>query len=354
MKKKLVYFTVAALAMASCSNDEVLEANYGSAINFRASSDKNSRATETTNANLTGFYVTAFTPDGSAYFSNQLFEGSQGNSYISDPVYYWPSDQDLTFHAYAPESNDFTGTLSFTSAQQTLTNFSPASEISDQIDLIYATATGNKESNEATGVQLSFNHMLSQIELQAKNTNSGYVYKIKGVKIGKPVSQGTLDFSTTDWEPSTTKAVYKVVYNDAITLNETAQSIMAKVDGKSDNAMLIPQQLTAWNPDTDGINTSGGAYLSVLVDIDTKDGANVYPIDASEFAWASVGINTKWEAGKKYIYIMDFSSGAGNVDPEQPGVNPDDPQPGDPILGKPITFTVNVIDWTPANQEVDM
>ena len=57
MKKKLVYFTVAALAMASCSNDEVLEANYGSAINFRASSDKNSRATETTNANLTGFYV---------------------------------------------------------------------------------------------------------------------------------------------------------------------------------------------------------------------------------------------------------------------------------------------------------
>lgn len=348
MCKKTILFAVAALAMAACSNDEIVDLNQGREISFRASSEKNTRATETTNANLSGFYVTALTDDGSVYFGNLLFEGSQNNSYVSDPLYYWPGEGGLTFHAYAPEATTMGGTLTLTSTEQTLQGFSPKNNISEQVDLIYANATGNKTDNEASGVQLSFNHMLSQIELQASNSNEGYIYKVKGFRIGKPVSEGNLDFSTKVWTSGSEKAIYQVELDNAITLTETAQSIMAKVEGANDNAMLIPQQLVAWNPDTDGSNSKAGAYLSVFVDIDTKDGANVYPTEANQFAWAAVGIATNWEAGKKYIYKLDFSNGAGNVDPEEPD------NPGEPILGEPIKFTVEVTAWDPTEQDVDM
>lgn len=348
MLKKISFLAVAAFAIAACSNDEIVDVNQGRGISFRASSDKNTRALETTNANLTDFYVTALADDGGLYFDNLLFEGSQGGSYVSDPLYYWPGEGGLTFHAYAPEAITIGGTLTLTSSSQTLQNFSPKSNISDQVDLIYANATGNKTDNEASGVQLNFNHMLSQIELQALNENTAYIYKIKGFRIGKPVSKGDLDFSRKEWTSGSEKAIYQVELENEITLTETAQSIMAKVEGANDNAMLIPQQLVAWDPETDGHNSKAGAYLSVFVDIDTKDGANVYPTEAGQFAWAAVGIATNWEAGKKYVYKLDFSNGAGNVDPDDPE------DPGDPILGEPIKFTVDVSTWSPADQNVDM
>lgn len=348
MFKKFILFAVAALAMAACSNDETVGLNQGRGISFRASSDKNARATETTNANLAKFYVTALADDGSVYFGDQLFKKSTDNSYTSDPLYYWPGKGGLAFHAYAPEKTAIGGTLTLSSTEQTLTGFTPNAKISDQVDLIYASATGNKADNEGTGVALTFKHMLSQIELQALNSNTGYVYKIKGFRIGKPVSKGDLKFSTTTWTPGTDKAIYEVTYDTPIELTSTAQSIMAKVGEANDNAMLIPQQLVAWDPENDGSNTNAGAYLSVYVDIDTKDGANVYPKEANKYAWAAVAINTKWEAGKKYVYKLNFSEGAGKVDPTDPV------DPGKPILGGPIKFTVDVTPWTPADQDIKM
>ena len=53
------------------------------------------------------------------------------------------------------------------------------------------------------------------------------------------------------------------------TLTATAVSIMAK-DG--DNAMLLPQELTAWDSENDKTNDAKGAYLAVKVQITTKDG----------------------------------------------------------------------------------
>lgn len=94
------------------------------------------------------------------------------------------------------------------------------------------------------------------------------------------------------------------------------------------------------------------------IQITTKDGARVYPAKG-DYDWAAVAIGTNWKAGKKYVYTLDFSKGAGKVDPEKPTPTPDpdkpDPfNPGDDILGKPIKFTVEVTEWTPADQSVPM
>ena len=117
--------------------------------------------------------------------------------------------------------------------------------------------------------------------------------------------------------------------------------------GADGNAMLIPQQLVAWTPESDKPNTKKGAYLAVKINIVTKDGAQIYPATQGEYDWAAVAIDTNWKPGKKYVYTLDFSNGAGKVDPEKPTpVVPTDPfNPGEDILGSPIKFTVDVTPW---------
>lgn len=74
-----------------------------------------------------------------------------------------------------------------------------------------------------------------------------------------------------------------------------------------DNAMLIPQQLAAWTPDTDKANANKGAYLAVKVNITTKAGARVYPVaSVGEYDWAAVAIGTNWEPGKN-TFIRSIS-----------------------------------------------
>lgn len=125
---------------------------------------------------------------------------------------------------------------------------------------------------------------------------------------------------------------------------------------EDDNAMLIPQQLTAWTPDTDKTNTNKGAYLAVKVNITTKDGARVYPVaSVGEYDWVAVAVDTNWQPGQKYVYTLDFSNGAGKVDPEKPMPGPTDPfKPGEDVLGSAIKFTVTVTPWTPASEDVTM
>ena len=352
MKKQLFLVVVAALAMASCSKDESTGINNGNAIDFRAAMQ--TRASETTTANITNFFVTALDKNNANYFSDAEFT-KDGAFFTSDPDYFWPSDgSNLSFFAYSPSAADLGATVTINSTTKTLVDFAPAAAIADQKDFIAATATGSK-ADEGSGVHLAFGHKLAQIEIKAKNTNEGYVYKVQGVRIGKPVSKATFDFGTSAWAPGSDKSNYEATYaGSEKTLTATAASLMAAAN---DNAMLIPQQLTKWDSENDKKNTAAGAYLAVKVQITTAAGARVYPAAAvGEYDWAAIPVDTKWEAGSKYVYTLDFSNGAGFVDPEKPEpVDPTDPfEPGDPILGSPIKFPVDVTPWTPASENVTM
>ena len=230
MKKQILLMTAAVLTITSCSKDESTEVNNGQAIAFRVAME--TRATETTTANITNFLVTAINAGNSNFFTDQAFTKT-GSYFTSNPAYYWPNDgSNLSFFAYSPSATDLGATISITSASKTMTNFSPAAAIASQKDFITASATGSK-ANESTGVALTFAHRLAQIEIKAKNANQGYVYKVQGVRIGQPVSQATtFDFGTSAWTLGTTKSNYEVTYTSAKTLNATAASIMA-TDGNN-------------------------------------------------------------------------------------------------------------------------
>lgn len=353
MKKQLFLTAMAALVMVSCSEENVLDTNKGNAIDFRAAMA--TRAQETTTVNMSNIYVTALNARNENLFSDQLFSKGQSNFFTSTPAYYWPGDgSNLTFYAYSPSKTDLGGMLTITSASKQLTDFSPQATINSQKDFVTAKATGNK-TNETSGVQLQFEHRLVQIEVKAKNANDGYVYKVKGVRIGKPVSKGTFDFDANTWELKPEKTNYEVTYETEKALSGTPVSIM-KTAG--DNAMLIPQRLIAWDAAIDKTNTAEKAYLAVKVKITTAAGARVYPVATNaDYDWVAVPIGTNWVAGNKYIYTLDFSNGAGKVDPEKtvdPSDAEDNYKPGDDILGGAIKFTVSVTAWTEQTEGINI
>ncbi|MDE6793123.1 MAG: fimbrillin family protein, partial [Muribaculaceae bacterium] len=346
MKKTYLILTAGVLvALTSCTNDDTANDEptpsvEQHAISFR--SELGTRATETTNANLSSIRVSSFLGD-QTLFSEVDFNRGEDSYFTSTPEYYWPGDNStLSFVAYSPAAPG--GTVSVKADSKTLTDFSPAQNIADQVDFITSSATGNKEENESAGVELVFDHRLSQININAKADNPAYVYKVTGIRIGQPVSKGSYDFDTNAWTLGSDKAIYEETYSTPVTLSATAQNIM----GEEGNAILIPQTLTAWNPETDASNSSKGAYLSIKLQINTVAGAQVYPFPSEpNCVWAAIPIDTDWQAGKKYVYNLDLSNGAGFVDPN-------DPIPGTPVLGGPIKFTVDVKDWAPQTQDLPM
>lgn len=345
----LLSLSIAAMALTSCADDVVTEPstqNEKPAISFRPSMNGQSRATETTNANIASIYVTSLFGDNT-YFHDLNFTKGADNFFTSATEYYWLGDTTtLQFYAYSPSMDDLGADITIDSITKKLENYVTPEDIADQRDFITAYATGTRKQNEVSGVPLTFDHRLAQIQLNAKSANPNYIYKVAGMRIGRPQTTGSFDFSTDTWtlDDWHETAVYESS-TDEITLSATPVSIM----GKSGNAMLIPQTLTPWSPKNDPDNVAREAYLSVLINISTKDGVQVYPFpsDTRQYAWASIPLSGTWEQGKKYIYTLDFTDGAGNVDP-------DDPQPGTPVLGDPIKATVTVTDWTEADKSIPM
>ncbi|MDE7154215.1 MAG: fimbrillin family protein [Muribaculaceae bacterium] len=353
---QLFLIAVGALSLASCANDEPLSIRSNDdAISFR--SGMASRASETTNANLSSIYVTAFTGT-KPYFENANYVKGSDSFFTSPAHYKWlENDETIQFFAYAPSQDELGADVIIkdNAAGMQLESFSVAEDIADQVDFITANASGTRKDNETTGVELTFDHRLSQIEIQAKSENPTYTFKVTGVRIGRPQYVGTFDFNTNTWtlDDWHDTAVYTSTC-DETTLSSTPQSIM----GKSGNAMLMPQTLTAWNPVNDPDNVAREAYLSVLVQISrTDNGFQMYPYsddttkdstgNIRKFGWVSIPLSGTWEQGKKYIYTLDFTEGAGNVDP-------DDPHPGEPVLGGDIKFKVDVNTWTDADQDIPM
>lgn len=323
MKRIALLLGIVAITLASCTKDTVKVINSGRAIDFRVAAQ--TRAIDVTTTNLKEFYVTALPEDGLNYFTDVLFTKDDESEYFnSTPAYYWPNSTPLAFYAYAPSASDLGGTLSITNSGQTLNGFAPEDDISEQVDFIFANTTGNKSANESSGVDLQFEHMLSQIQINAKNAHTDYIYSVAGVRISGVVSKADFDFGSSTWTLSTKsedKATYVTMHDTDIILDADGKIIMntLTLDGEnvSDNAMLIPQDLSAAGMD---------ARLGIYVNVKATNGSQVFPESLSEtYGWMETPIQTNWEPGFKYVYKLDLTSGS--------------------LLGEPIKFTIDVTPW---------
>ena len=333
------------MAIQSCSKDILLDVNRGAAIEFTVAAQ--TRAQELTSNNLLTFYVTAVDlRQNINYFSEAPYMKS-GEYYVSSPTYYWPGDESpLNIYAFAPSVVDLGVTdsgngqteLKIDRSEQILKNFSPADDISQQQDFITAVLPEYVNPGDGIPVSLPFKHQLVQIEVKAKNGNENEVYHIKGVKIAQVKSKGDFNFSNEKWTlDNEAKAIYEVTYDNARILDPYGVSLMASQD---DNAMLLPQVLTPWDPQDDQVNADKGAYISVLMKITPSSGSSVDPADADDdYMWVAAPFpnGTEWVAGNKYIYTLDFSNGASYSDPATPG--------GGVLLQNEIDFDVDIVPW---------
>ncbi len=356
--KVLAIASLPALLLAACAEEEPVQVQdepAQEAISFRPAMGAVSRATEVTNANLPSVNVTALLGDQN-YFTDLEFTKDNTGYYNSAKKYYWPGDDSqLDFYAYYPDVDTMGADVTVDKDTKEITNFTVAEEIADQVDLITAHNTGTRKANEAAGVPLEFKHRLAQIEIRAKSANPNYTFTVTGVRIGRPQYMGTFNMADSTWTLDDWHDTNVwTSYCDTTVLTADPVSIM----GPSGNAMMIPQTLTPWSPTGDPDNVAREAYLSVLVRIVSDTGVQIYPFPTESaqtaktyghngYAWASIPLSGTWEQGKKYIYTLDFTEGAGNVDP-------DDPTPGKPVLGDPIKVVPQVVDWTDADNDIPM
>lgn len=364
MNKAIYLCAAAALAMASCSNDELVEVAKNDAINFRTVVGLNTKATEVKTADLDtkGVFVTTFDAAGNLLFGETHYT-KQGTEWTAGQ--YWGNNASLDFYLTLPALNDWVTGASLAKDSKKLTGVTVKDKIAEQVDLVAVAKTGVNKTADAINVELQ--HVLSQIEIRAKNTNDNYVYKVKGVRITNVSSKGDIDLSSNTWSNISSTAgdikSYTVTYADTKerTLGAAESTLtVQEADGTTvDNAMLIPQgPTTAWNgtnKSADGTTPVAGTYISVLVNITAKKGgAAVYPKAEGKYGWVAVPVAFTWENGNKYIYTLDFTKGAGKVDPVNPGpdVQPGvtDPDKTEPVLGDEIKFTVTVKEWAPQTE----
>ena len=380
MKKHLVLGALAVLSLAACTKSEVVELNKGNEISLTAVTGKNlTKAADgyCNKAMPADFDVWAAT-DGKKYFEAQTYtrDGST-NTYKSTNARYWPTT-DVDFFA----AKNYGGSATLTATDPTslaVADYTVPTTVADQKDFIYAVKKGAKKADGAAA--LNFRHALSQIEFQAKNSNSGIYVEVTGVAVKQVYSKGnfSVNVATTNnfvdhnlggsadtddrsgrctWAGQDAKADYAISFA-AVPLESTATSLSVTdpVDQEyNDNTMyLIPQAVPdLWvvpTPPTTPtpVPATGKAYFEITAkiwnvagaavdkgnDVVLHDGKIAVPIPAS----------TTWQDGLRYVYTFNFTTyGTGGVDPGT----------GDPVL-TPIELTVTVDDFVDAgNTDVEV
>lgn len=351
MKKSMFFLAMAAVAMSSCSKDETSQVNMGDAIHFRTS--MGTRMAELNSGDiLSEFTVSADKGTGTAYFQNVLFKNNSGE-YTSDSPIYWPSDgSSLTFYAFTnlPEN----AVTEFTDESKMINNFQIATDVTAnttaQLDFV-STDPKTSTKPEADGaVQLEFKHRLAQVQIQAKSANTNYEFRVAGYRFGRFYTTADFNLTNAGWTNLANADNYEFTYADGsyTVLGTDYQNMMAYLAdaGTNYNLGVIPQTLTAWTPATD----NEGAYLALYMQILTNTGSQVYPTAEGAFGWVAVPVPDAYQLAdnNKYIFQLDFSEGAGYVDPDpSTPVGPDEPyQPGDEVLsGGKVKFNVQIQDW---------
>ena len=339
------------VAMASCTRDEVVSENKGQAISIRTAVE--TRGLETMFSTMESIYVTAL-EDGTdtPYFFKVPFVLSGYDNYVSNDTYYWPGQgRKLKFYAYAPSEAVMGATVTLTNDEKSLKGFVVKENISEQIDFVYAVNDGDEGAGleEQTSVPLTFHHKLSKVSVKGC-TSSDYVYKIAGVRLAGVYGKGDLDLTTNEWtideNDGKKKYVKELAADEIVTLNkETGRlDLMGELLNLNDYpiedyAFMLPQTFKPWDPATDRHNEQGGAYVAVKVQISTTAGTRVYPAESEgEYAWVAIPLTGsavenesglyQWIGDSAYYYTLNFTNGAGYVEPD---IN--NPQSGTPVLG---------------------
>ena len=362
--KKIIFGAMAAAALLSCSKEQVLETNQnGNEISFSIETDNQTKANEVySQTNLMNeFTVRATYNNGTInkwYYTDAVTRN--GKSWIGKDTRYWSYDGTHDF--YACVNGDMT--VEDTPAPPQIVDFSPSTDVSKQVDLLYA-VTGNM-TREDENVPLKFRHALSQIEFRAKNTSEKLHVIIKGVTVGNTITMATFTFpSVYDVyfydDPGTWSYEHYSIGSYSVTVNgekgidipNTSTPVNLTISSNdyfAKSMLLIPTATLDGDvpvpPDGEKIwgttplypgepLNKWDSYLAVNCEIYNIEGTKFDPdTDVKIYSGdAIISARFTWEQGKKYIYTFVFGDGSCGQTPD-----------GDPVL-VPIRYQIEVDDF---------
>lgn len=186
MKKSFFVLGVAVAALASCTNEEVVDMPQSRAIQFGTFVNHSTRSsvTETTKDNFNKFFVFGSYGESSTWipvYTNVAVNGGavgDQTAWTPEQTAYWKASKEYKFGAYSNGGNKLDN-ADFDVDEQKLTfpNYTPNND-NDLIVAIPETVNSEENPTANSKVGLSFQHMLSQVKFTFKNTDS-YDYKME-------------------------------------------------------------------------------------------------------------------------------------------------------------------------------
>lgn len=293
MKNVVAWGAVVILAMAGCTNEEVLTTNQGQGIEIGKSYVANStRAdfTPITNDGIREFYLYGgYETNMTHVFDGVKVSSTDGSAWTYEgDTRYWVNGKTYKFAAYAPEAVNSVVSSDFNNGVLIFTNYNSGPD--NQHDLIYATKEYTAKESANTALNLSFKHMLSQVYFTFyNNLAKNITIRMTGVKLAGVKSQASHDGQYTD--PSD-----RTILKDWNLGSETVDYIYDDVESKSTGSSLqdpVSTKKYAMIPQKEGSFTFTFT-LSIINELGTQ-------ISSEDKRFT---ITPNWEMGKSYQYIV--------------------------------------------------
>lgn len=227
MKKSLIIFAAAALAMTACTTTKDIDYGVAQAskqVSFTSHVNKNTRALTNENFNqfnVFGSYITSSNAVPVQVFNDVAVTKSGADWTYSGDARYWIKDATYTFYAYSKE-NEKTGTSRFNAPELTLEDYTVNAAPENQKDLVFASATnitGKESGNEK--VAFDFKHILSKIRFNfTSDFPEGYKVTVDQVEVRNFRDKGTFTASTGEWK-NQTRSVDTEVADDMLKISAT-------------------------------------------------------------------------------------------------------------------------------------
>ena len=322
MKTYQLILATALVALSACNKEDVVTSDVNLESNEIGFVAVNRKATKANDAIISGttydhdntFQVWGWQSEGGAFaeFADAAASNFMSNLTISycggpsdradawrnaDHYYYWPFTGKISFLAVHPS------TVAPTTTGWDATNLKPKATVADYtisdsnktVDLMFA---DNEGSRRADALPMVFSHALSQIQFRAR-TNEDYsadvTFKLNSVTINNIDLSGDLAYANSAfaWTDNAAQTESWPYYATTATVAYAATDAAAAFYG--DANVMIPQAANVYVADP----LNEGTTLTINYTMEQTGSAAITGNVTVRAAQA-------WEAGKRYIYTLNF------------------------------------------------
>lgn len=288
--KKTLLAVVAALAMVSCSQNEIDGIDNGKQdgrkeIKFGYSPVTRSTVIET--SSFRTFYTNAYAGDDYTASAQQIiaageFNSSDGTNWISkeNKKYYWPATGKVSFFGY-----NLADAIYKTDAGYPTLDYTIESTISAQKDLLVSKLLAQAYTQDA--ISLPFTHALSQVLFTVEGEDASLTYTVESIKVNQVNSKGTYNY-TSGWSAQSVLADYTITPTANVEVKGKATQAFTDADGV---AILMPQDVT-------------DKTIQITYSASYTDGGTAVKVESP----ATVTLKGSWTPGKKTTYKLVLSA----------------------------------------------